>query len=584
MTPNFEYVHPELLNSLKTVQVSDLDTNDLKKLAKEIRSKLLFDQKLSGFLGSCLGIVELTIALHKVFNLNKDHLFFDIGHQTLPHRYLEEAKGRPYIDDHIKSFVHKKPGQVLSEATASVIHRDLFQYSYEIVTIIGDRSLSSGQAFEALNHLGAIASKKIIIINDNLDENKNLVNGLSLYLNHLQPNHHHFEQHALFESLGFNYIGPIDGHNFDILLETLSYIKNYKEQTPIILHVKTKKGKGYTPAEIDSDGLNGALSFDIQSGRTLVKKVKTSTHYAAEMLIELAHKDPHVVVVTLQTPHLQFPFLAFRDLYPDRYFEVSVTERHAIAFSKALALNGLKPYLILNSAFISQLSDDLMYDISLQKPNLKIIIDHADIRHTGNPFVLKKYITGHLIDFKNFCIDFPYFVEDIEKSIVTSFNDIKNPHLIYLPKTHSTYGDDKIVLNETKPFKLLRKGNEKFALFAYGEIVEYALKLADLLNANGFSTTVYQVTSLEPFDFDGFIEIAKHIPYIFSLEEDGLGFLQKKIFSILNDQSMMNTKLFYKSLWIKNKDKAIFNPLPFLKEIRNAIQNKPYDEDFISVA
>ncbi|CAO5678521.1 MAG: 1-deoxy-D-xylulose-5-phosphate synthase [Holosporales bacterium] len=576
----------DLLSKLNQNGLSNFTTDDLKDLAKEVRSKILHDKNLNGFLGSCLGIVDLTIALHRVFDVKKDFLFFDIGHQIIPHQYLLEALG--YREESLKAkarvFNHKKPAQILSEATASVIYRDLFGHSYDVVTVIGDRSLSSGQAFEALNHLGAIASKKIVILNDNLDEDKDLINGLSVYLKHLRPNHHHFEQHSLFESLGFNYIGPIDGHNFDLLLETLSIIKDSKEQTPIILHIKTKKGKGYAPAEVDSDGLNGIPSFDVQSGRTLVSNKKTSAYYAAETLIELAHKDPKVVVVTLQTPHLQSPFLAFRDLYPERYFEVSVTELHAMALSKGLAFKGLKPYLILNSAFVSQLSDHLLHEISSQNIGVKILIDHAFMRHFGNHLILKRYIISHLTNLKNFSIAFPYFIDDIKQTILSSINDIAGPTLIYLPKRNSRIQERAVEKNGFKKSQVLKKGSGKLAILAYGETIEESLKLVDMLNTNGIPTTLLNIISLTPFDTEALLDLSAHSSHIVTLESGSIESLSKKVLAILNQKELINRTVFHKSLLIENEQDNAFDPLLYFNEIRDWLNQKTKDEDFISVA
>jgi 1-deoxy-D-xylulose-5-phosphate synthase len=587
-----------ILNTLKEKNIETLDINDLKKLAHELRSKIIFCQNSNGFLGSCLGVVELSIALHRVFDLNSDLLFWDIGHQTLPHDYLVQSTERA-IKDSIhtknqsiilkKTSAHKRPAQVLSEAIGNVIYRDLFAHHYDIITVIGDRSLASGQAFEALNHLGAMASKKIIILNDNSDNDKESTSGLCEYLQHLKPKSHYFDQHSLFESLGFNYIGPIDGHDFNALLETLTILKKSKEQTPVILHIKTKKGKGYAPAEADQNGLNSVTMFDPQNGRALLKVEKNAGHFATQTLIELAHQDPHIVLIGLHTPYLQSPFLAFKDLYPERFFEVGVTESHAISLASSLAEKGLKPYLVVHSSFSQQVIDLMMVDVCLNKTPVRLIIDHTEFGNNLDDKNAKLYESNFLNYLPNLTIMSPFCVSDIQNMIYLSAKETVSPSIIYLPKTlpHKNIKPDNESITIGKA-RILKNSNGKVAILSYGDLLNDCLAIGDLLTANGFPCTIVDILFIKPFDRDFLIQLATNSKYILSIEENEMGSLSTQILHCLNNNKMFDCGLSFKPFYRntkkhrqqENKSQAI----DLFQEIRTWISKGRGDEDFISVA
>jgi 1-deoxy-D-xylulose-5-phosphate synthase len=576
----------------------ELSVRELEILAQKIRSELVTTQSKNGFLGSCLGVVDLTIALNFVFNLKEDLVFWDVGHQTIPQKILQKYIDGCYANSNLQGDVeyteketphyYKRPAQNLSEAIGALIHRDLFKKNYEVIAVIGDRSTSSGQAFEALNHLGTIASKKIIILNDNSDEDAECTSAFSHYLQHQKPTTECFWQHSLFESLGFNYIGPIDGHNFEDLLKTLMVIKNSKEQTPIILHIKTKKGKGYAPAESDQDGLNHISSFDIKTGMPTLKEKKQSGYFACKALIEAAYNDPSIVLISLRTPHIHSPFLAFKDLYPDRYFEVGITESHAMTLTASLAKNGLKPYLILYSSFLHRVLDNAIVDICLKKIPVRIIIDHT--KFTGHDFVLdaRLFDSSFSSYLPNLVIMSPGCSDDIQKMVDIS-TKFTGPSIIRLSKTLTEQNLKDSPL-EVGKFRILKNG-ERLAILSYGGRLDECLRIADNLNTNGISTTVVDTRFLKPLDKDSLKTIVNSHQYLISIEENAMGSLSNHILQYLN-QELSGSTIVYKPFYISDQNHNFYqstldnvlNERKILNDIIKWIHRKNDDLDFISVA
>lgn len=579
---------------LRHKKMKDFTPEQLQEMAQELREKIINAQSTNGFLGSCLGVVDITLALHHVFDTTTDQLFWDVGHQTIPHRFIsvlsDEKNEDAYSDILLPIQLHqcqyKRPAKSLSEAIGAVIHRDLEKKEHDIVCVIGDRSLSCGQAFEALNHLGAMASKMIVILNDNTNAVSLCNTAMDNYLQQLCEQKNIYDQHSLFENLGFNYMGPVDGHNFEQMIEALSILKNSKEKTPTLLHIKTKKGKGFAPAEADNDGLNALIHFNVDNGISKDVVSQTSGHRACRTLIQCAENDPKIVLLSLHAPHMHSPFLSFKEKFPDRFFEVGVTESHAITLSASLANAGFKPFIILYSSFLHRVLDHSVVDLCLKSIPVRFIIDHT--RFTGHDFQCesKLFDSNFLSYLPNLQIMSPGTGEDVDAMIRLSVADQTRPNVIRLSKT---------MMDETLPFTELNnahilKNGKDVAILSYGGLLSECLQAAELLDVSGYSTSVVDVRFLKPLDEDSILSLAKNHRYIISVEENAMGGFANHILQFLNNKRLLNGTISYMPIYVqKHTTKSwsktySINAKKIFQDVSTFIKSNQRDDDFISVA
>lgn len=579
---------------LRHKKIKDFSNSDLQEMAQELREKIINAQSTNGFLGSCLGVVDITLALHRVFDTKTDQIFWDVGHQTIPDRFISVLSDENNEDTHADILLpiqlhqcqYKRPAKSLSEAIGALIHRDLEKNENEIVCVIGDRSLSSGQAFEALNHLGAMASKMIIILNDNTNAVSLCNTAMDNYLQQLCEQKKLFDQHSLFENLGFNYMGPIDGHNFDQMIEALTFLKQSKEKTPTILHIKTKKGKGFAPAEADNDGLNALVHFDVDNGISKDIIAETSGNRACRALMQLAENDSKIVLLSLHAPHMRSPFLSFKEKFPDRFFEVGVTESHAITLSASLAKAGLKPFIVLYSSFLHRVLDHSIVDLCLKGIPVRFIIDHT--RFTGHDFQCesKLFDSNFLSYLPNLRIMSPGTGEDIDEMIQLSVEDQTRPNVIRLSKTMV---DSSLPFIELNSAHILKSG-KNVAILSYGGLLNECMQAAQLLDVAGYSTSVIDVRFLKPLDDDAILALAKNHHYIISVEENAMGGFANHLLQFLNNNRLLSGSVSYMPIYVQklttqNWSKTYsINAKKIFQDISSFVKLNQPDEDFISVA
>lgn len=552
---------------------------ELNELAREIRNQIIAENPT--FLGSSLGVVELSIALLYVFNDHRDKILWDIGHQKAPYDLL--LKHTKITDqDPVAS---AKPACVLSRAVGHVLCRDMNDQNYDIISVVGDMSLSSGQAFEAMNHAGSIAGKMLVILNDNVESAQNYGGAFGYYLKQLHSKHFK-DQPCLFEDLGFNYIGPVDGHNIEELIQIFTKIKNSKEKTPFFLHMKTKKGRGYAPAEADVTFSNNVLNIESANHNAQHKKAyKKPPFFACKALIEAAHLDSKIVVVSLSMSNYSSPFLAFKDLFPERYIDAGVSEGHAISLACTLATQGFKPYVILYSNMLQRVLDQALIDACIQSYPVRFIIDHSSIlfhssQHAGF------FDSTFLGSLSNLVLMSPGSQEDVEAMIQFSAKELSSPCVLRLSK------ELFLTLENQKPVELgvgniIKKGR-KVALLSYGSVLKDCIEASELLDANGISTTIADARFLQPLDERMLINLSDEHDLLVSVEENASGGLSSHVLRTLNNFGLLSNKLKYHPIYIKElsemkNNQSVITPEKIFNTIVSLLSIEDDNNTFYSV-
>lgn len=554
------------VNSPKDIK--KMSTKELDLLAKDIRKFLVRSvSKTGGHLASNLGVVELTLALHKVFDSPKDKFIWDVGHQAYVHKILT---GRKDQFDTLRQFngLSGFPKECESEhdifdtghsstsisvGSGIACARDIKGEDFSVVSIIGDGSITGGMALEALNHIGYINTNMIVILNDNemsIDEN---VGGMSKHLSAIIKNstvnkvkdevekilnvtpggnilsktaskvkdsikgNFTLQECAFFDSLGITYLGPIDGHDIDEIVKTLEKAK--QQNGPILLHVITKKGKGYKFAEDEPHKYHGVSKFDIKTGLkpSLSKSISS---VVGEKLIDLATKDENVVAITAAMPS-GTGLNKFSEIYPNRYYDVGIAEQHAVTFSSGLAKAGMKPYFAVYSSFLQRAYDQIIHDIAITSKNVTLLIDRAGLVGNDGETHHGIFDLSYLNNIPNMTVMAPKDTKELELMMDLSL-EIEGPMAIRYPRG-SSYFVDK---GEYKPIKvgtyeLLSEGKD-IAILAIGNMVKQSIEAVDILNKSGINPTVVSARFLKPIDEKLIMDLAKNHKYIVTVEDNVL--------------------------------------------------------------
>ena len=554
------------VNSPKDIK--KMSTKELDLLAKDIRKFLVRSvSKTGGHLASNLGVVELTLALHKVFDSPKDKFIWDVGHQAYVHKILT---GRKDQFDTLRQFngLSGFPKECESEhdifdtghsstsisvGSGIACARDIKGEDFSVVSIIGDGSITGGMALEALNHIGYINTNMIVILNDNemsIDEN---VGGMSKHLSAIIKNstvnkvkdevekilnvtpggnilsktaskvkdsikgNFTLQECAFFDSLGITYLGPIDGHDIDEIVKTLEKAK--QQNGPILLHVITKKGKGYKFAEDEPHKYHGVSKFDIKTGLKSSSS-KSISSVVGEKLIDLATKDENVVAITAAMPS-GTGLNKFSEIYPNRYYDVGIAEHHAVTFSSGLAKAGMKPYFAVYSSFLQRAYDQIIHDIAITSKNVTLLIDRAGLVGNDGETHHGIFDLSYLNNIPNMTVMAPKDTKELELMMDLSL-EIEGPMAIRYPRG-SSYFVDK---GEYKPIKvgtyeLLSEGKD-IAILAIGNMVKQSIEAVDILNKSGINPTLVSARFLKPIDEKLIMDLAKNHKYIVTVEDNVL--------------------------------------------------------------
>lgn len=550
------------------------DPQDLKKctqtqlytLATEIRQFLVETlSKTGGHLGPNLGVVELTLALHYVFDSPKDKLIWDVGHQAYVHKMLT---GRREMFPTLRQYkglcgfpkMVESPHDVwetghsstsLSAAMGMATARDLKKEKNHVVAVIGDGALTGGMALEALNHIGHERKNVIVVLNDNEMSIAPNVGALHNYLGKLRSTENYqwakdelegllksipavggklanmaerfkdsmkylLVSGVLFEELGFTYIGPIDGHNVELLLDTMKTAKQTKG--PVLIHVITKKGKGYAPAEADSVKWHGIGTYKIESGDT-PKSSPTYTSIFADTMISLAGEDNKIVAVTPAMP-AGSGLIPFGQKYPDRLFDVGIAEQHACTFAAGLATQGLKPVLAIYSTFLQRAYDQLIHDVARQKLNVVFAVDRAGLVGADGETHQGMYDTAFMRIIPNMVVMAPRDENELRHMMKTASVYEEGPISYRYPRlpVRGVKLDEELQVLPIGKAEVVREGKH-VAILSFGHVFELAEQAVNLLKAEGIHPMLVNARFCKPLDEELLFRLAQEGYQIITVEE-----------------------------------------------------------------
>ncbi|MEA2960020.1 MAG: 1-deoxy-D-xylulose-5-phosphate synthase [Alphaproteobacteria bacterium] len=565
-----------------------LEAGQLRQLADELRQETVDAVAVTGgHLGAGLGVIELTVALHYVFNTPEDRLIWDVGHQAYPHKILTGRRDRirtlrqggglsgftKRAESEYDPFGAAHSSTSISAGLGMAVARDLEGKPNHVIAVIGDGAMSAGMAYEAMNNAGAMNSRLIVILNDNDMSIAPPVGALSGYLARLVSGRtyrsvHHtvkklakllppfLEQRAvameeyarglvtggtLFDELGFFYVGPIDGHNIDHLLPVLNNVRDAKDG-PFLVHVVTKKGKGYDPAEKSADKYHGVVKFDVATGAQAKSKAGAPayTMVYADALINEARKDDKIVAITAAMPAGTGLDL-FAKEFPDRCFDVGIAEQHGITFAAGLATEGLKPFATIYSTFLQRAYDQVVHDVAIQRLPVRFAMDRAGLVGADGPTHAGAFDVAYLGCLPGFVIMAAADEADLVHMVATAAAIDDRPSALRYPRGE---GMGVPMPAEGKPLeigkgRILREGT-KVALFSFGARLAECLKAADELAALGLSTTVADARFAKPLDTDLLLRLAREHEVLITIEEGSIGGFAAQVLQTLADNGVLD--------------------------------------------
>lgn len=575
-------VNTPLLDTVRVpADLRKLQPAQLKQLADELRQETISAVSVTGgHLGAGLGVIELTVALHYVFDAPNDRLVWDVGHQTYPHKILTGRRDRirtlrqggglsgftKRAESEFDAFGAAHASTSISAGLGMAVARDLKGEKYNVVCVIGDGSLSAGMAYEAMNNAGAIKTRLIVILNDNDMSIAPPVGAMSAYLarrlsgrtfscmrklwewtaQRLPKRVAQFIRRAfehslgfvtggtLFEELGFDYVGPIDGHNLDHLLPVLKNVRD-NESGPTLVHVVTKKGHGYPPAEASDDKYHGVVKFDVATGtQTKAKVVAPSyTKVFAESLIKEARKDSRIVGITAAMPSGTGLDLFARE-FPSRFFDVGIAEQHAVTFAAGLAADGFKPFAAIYSTFLQRGYDQVVHDVALQKLPVRFAIDRAGLVGADGPTHAGAYDVAFLACLPDFVVMAAADEAELVHMVATAAAIDDRPSSFRFPRGEGT---GAAMPAEGKPLeigkgRILREGNS-LAILSFGARLAESLKAADELAAHGLSVTVADARFAKPLDNDLVLRLAREHEVLLTVEAGSVGGFASHVLELL---------------------------------------------------
>ena len=587
-----------LLDNVKyPVDLKKLSREELKQLAKELREELInVVSTTGGHLGAGLGVVELTVALHYVFNTPKDKLVWDVGHQAYPHKIITGRRDKirtirkggglsgftKRLESEYDPFGAAHSSTSISSTLGMAVAKSLSNNSNHVVAVIGDGAMSAGMAYEAMNNAGAMKSKLIVVLNDNDMSIARPVGAMSSYLARLLSGKTYFSFReiikfitsafskrfkdkagkaeefirdivaggTLFNELGFYYIGPIDGHNLDSLIPVFNNVKNLKYNGPILIHAVTKKGKGYKPAEDSRDKYHGVSKFNIITGEQ--SKTKTSipsyTKVFANTLVKHAENDTKIVGITGAMPSGTGMDI-FGKKFPDRMFDVGIAEQHAVTFAAGLATEGYKPFAAIYSTFLQRAYDQVVHDVAIQNLPVRFAIDRAGLVGADGPTHAGSFDITYLSTLPNFVVMAASDEAELVRMINTAVNINDRPSAFRYPRGNGLW----IKLPEINEIleigkgKIVRDGN-KVAILNFGGRLQESLKAADKLKTKGISTTIADARFAKPLDQKLIMDLCFNHEVLITIEEGSIGGFGSHVFQMLSERGIFDKGLKIRSM------------------------------------
>ncbi|XVF47769.1 hypothetical protein PTKIN_Ptkin03bG0137000 [Pterospermum kingtungense] len=597
------------------IHMKTLSIEDLVKLADELREELVYTvSKTGGHLSSSLGVAELTVALHHVFNTPEDKIIWDVGHQAYPHKILTGRRSRmhtirqtcglagfPKREESIHdAFGAGHSSTSISAGLGMAVGRDLLGKNNHVIAVIGDGAMTAGMAYEAMNNAGYLDSNLIIILNDNeqvslptatVDGPAPPVGALSKALTKLHSSRE-FRQlreaakgitkqiggqtheiaakfdscmrgmmggsgASLFEELGLYYIGPVDGHNVEDLISVLNEIKSTPAPGPVLIHVITEKGKGYSPAESAPDKMHGVVKFDPKSGKQMKSKSETLsyTQYFAESLIAEAEQDDKIIGIHAAMGGGTGLNL-FQKRFPDRCFDVGIAEQHAVTFAAGLASEGLKPFCAIYSSFLQRGFDQVAHDVDLQKLPVRFAIDRAGLVGADGPTHCGAFDTTFMACLPNMVVMAPSDETELMHMVATAAAIDDRPSCFRYPRGNGIGSilpeNNKGTPLEVGKGRVLREGN-RVAILGYGTIVQDCMKAAQLLQMVGISATVADARFCKPIDGDLVRQLAQEHEILITAEEGSIGGFSAHVSHFLGLNGLLDGKLKWRAMMLPGR-------------------------------
>jgi 1-deoxy-D-xylulose-5-phosphate synthase len=561
-----------VLDRVHTSQdVRDLPEKDLRQLVDDLRRETIDAVSVTGgHLGAGLGVVELTVALHRVFDTPRDRLIWDVGHQAYPHKILTGRRDRirtlrqggglsgftKRAESEYDAFGAAHSSTSISAGLGMAVARDLAGGTNNVVCVIGDGAMSAGMAYEAMNNAGARNERLIVILNDNDMSIAPPVGALSAYLARITSSGtylhlrdiakqlakrlpKYWERRAalaeemtrtywtggtLFEEMGFYYLGPIDGHDLNVLLPVLRNVRDAK-QGPILLHVVTKKGKGYPPAEASDDKYHGVNRFNVVTGAQVKPKpnAPSYTRVFGESLIEAARKDDKIVAVTAAMPSGTGLDL-FAKAFPERTFDVGIAEQHGVTFAAGLACEGFKPFAAIYSTFLQRAYDQVVHDVAIQSLPVRFALDRAGLVGADGPTHAGSFDLAYLGCLPGFVLMAAADEAELKHMVATAAAIDDRPSAFRYPRGEGVGVElpQAGQVLEIGKGRIVREGSA-VAILSLGTRLHEALKAADQLATFGLSATVADARFAKPLDHDLIRRLAQNHEVLVTIEEGSVG-------------------------------------------------------------
>ncbi len=549
-----------------------LDVRQLRQVADELRTEVIDAVSITGgHLGAGLGVIELTVALHYLFETPDDRLIWDVGHQAYPHKVLTGRRDRirtlrqggglsgftRRAESEYDPFGAAHSSTSISAGLGMAVARDLSGRRNHVVAVIGDGSMSAGMAYEAMNNAGAMDSRLIVVLNDNDMSIAPPVGAMSAYLSRLlsskpyQSIRHigkEFTKHlpeplkiaarraeeyargivtggTLFEELGFYYVGPIDGHNLDHLIPVLRNVRDAVDEGPILVHVVTKKGHGYPPAEKSPDKYHGVTKFDVITGAQVKppSNAPSSTKVFAQALVQEAEHDPKIVAINAAMPS-GTGLDIFAKRFPARCFDVGIAEQHGVTFAAGLATEGYKPFAAIYSTFLQRAYDQVVHDVAIQKLPVRFAIDRAGLVGADGATHAGSFDVTYLGCLPGFVVMAAADEAELVHMVATAAAIDDRPSAFRYPRGDGVGVEmpQRGVPLEIGKGRIISEGN-KVALLSFGTRLGECMKAAEDLNARGLSTTVADARFCKPLDGDLVTRLAREHEVLITIEEGAIG-------------------------------------------------------------
>ena len=570
---------------------------NLKQISDELREELIdVVSETGGHLGAGLGVVELTIALHYVFDTPKDKLVWDVSHQCYPHKIITGRRDRiktlrkggglsgftKRAESEYDPFGAAHSSTSISSTLGMAVAKKLSNNKNNVIAVIGDGAMSAGMAYEAMNNAGALKSNLIVVLNDNDMSIARPVGAMSNYLAKLLSGKLYFSLRetikmvisafskrfsqkagkaedllrnivtggTLFSELGFYYVGPIDGHDVENLVQIFENVKNSNHKGPVLIHVRTQKGKGYKPAEQSGDKYHGVSKFNVSTGEQSKSKSNypSYTKVFAETLIKHAEQDTKIVGITGAMPSGTGLNL-FEKKFPDRTFDVGIAEQHAVTFAAGLATEGYKPFAAIYSTFLQRAYDQVVHDVALQSLPVRFAIDRAGLVGADGPTHAGSFDITYLSTLPNFVVMAASDESELVKMINTSININDKPSAFRYPRGNGV-GVELPSIKEVLEIgrgRIIEEG-KKIAIINFGARLEECKKASRKLSSKGINCTIVDARFAKPLDEKLIMEIATNHEVVITIEEGSIGGFGSHVMQLLSDRGVFDKGLKFRSM------------------------------------